>query len=402
MTKLLIKLFVRDITQTPDPNLRGRYGKLAGGVGIASNLLLFLAKLAIGLLSGSISIIADALNNLSDCASSVITLAGFKLAGRPADEEHPYGHARFEYISGLVVSFFILFVGTQLLKSSFTKALNPEPVEFSALMFVVLALSVLIKLWQGLFYRKLGKLIGSGTLTATATDSINDVVTTAAVLTAAVFTHYTGWMRMDGIMGMLVAVFILISGVKLVKETLDPLLGTAPDAEVVRAIESKLLEYPSVLGIHDLVIHSYGPGRIFASVHVEVPANQDILVSHDILDNMERDFSCEMNIDLVAHLDPLVTDDARVTELAAFVARSAREIDPVLSIHDFRMVEGKTHTNCIFDITVPPRFRLGDAELRRLLEQRLRELEGQYHCIIKVDRSYTSTTNYTKDKKRGV
>jgi len=393
MINLLIRLFVKDADNVRSDAVRRRHGHLAGVVGIVTNLLLFGAKLVVGTLAGSIAITADAMNNLSDCASSMVTLIGFKLSGIPADEHHPYGHARFEYISGLVVSFFILIIGLELLRSSFAKALHPQAMEFSAVVAAVLALSIMVKLWQCIFYRRLGRRIDSGALGAASSDSLNDVLATGAVLAAAAVTHFTGWHWLDGVMGILVAVFILISGVKLVRETLDPLLGTAPDAAMVGEIQQRLLEYPTIIGTHDLMIHNYGPGRCFASVHAEVPASQDILVSHDIIDNIERDFQRQLGIHLVVHLDPLVTDDERISALAEYMADAARGVDPVLTIHDFRMVEGSTHTNLIFDVLVPPRFSLSDSELRRRLEEGARQLAPNYYCVIRVDRSYTSTTN---------
>lgn len=390
MTNLLVRLFIKNPRDVDNIHVREAYGKLAGMVGVLSNLLLFGLKIAIGIFTGAISIMADAVNNLSDCASSVITLVGFKLAGMPADEEHPYGHARFEYISGLVVSFLIIAIGFQFLLSSLRKVLNPEAVVFSPAVAVILAVSIGIKLWQGLFNRGIGKRIDSAALKATATDSINDVITTAVVLLGTLIAHFTG-LHLDGWLGLAVAVFILVSGIRLIMETLNPLLGMAPDDELVAAIERKIAGYESVLGLHDLIVHNYGPGRRFASVHVEVPASQDILVSHDIIDNIERDFATDMNIDLVIHLDPIVTDDQKLSGYRDYVADAVREIDEVLTIHDFRMVEGKTHTNLIFDVVLPPRFRLTDSALRKEIAARVSKLQDNLYCVITVDRSYISS-----------
>lgn len=387
MTKLLIRFFIKNPDDTEIPETRERYGKLAGFVGIASNLALFAAKLLIGFLSGSIAIMADAMNNLTDCASSVITLVGFKLAGMPADDEHPYGHARFEYISGLAVSFLVLVIGYQFLVSSVQKIIHPEDVAFSAVIAMILLLSAMVKLWQGRFNKKVGELIASSALTATAEDSRNDAITTLAVLAGGLIGHLTG-LRIDGFMGLLVAVFILISGVKLVRETISPLLGMAPDKRLVAEISKKILSYEGVLGMHDLAVHNYGPGRCFASVHVEFPAHQDILLSHDIADCIERDVADSMQIELVVHLDPIVIDDMRTCELREFVALAAAEIDPRLSTHDFRMVEGRTHTNLIFDVVVPTQFEMPDAELREAFCERIRALSETYYCVIKLDRSY--------------
>lgn len=390
MTKLLIRLFVKNSGEVQNPAVRERYGRLAGLVGIASNLCLFLLKIAVGSLSGSIAIVADAINNLSDCASSLITLAGFKLASMPADEQHPYGHARFEYISGLVVSFLIMAIGLEFLISSVRKIISPESVSFGAAVVVVLLTSIVVKLWQGLFNRKIGTAIGSDTLRATAADSINDVVATAAVLAGAVVGHLTGW-HVDGWLGLGVAVFILISGVRLVIDTLNPLLGTAPDRELVEAIERRVKSYDLVLGVHDLIIHNYGPGRCFASVHVEVPASEDILVSHDVIDNIERDIAAGMGIELVVHLDPIVTDDPKLDRCRDAVAAIIQELDPQLNMHDFRMVKGSTHTNFIFDVVAPPRYRMTDVDLRGEIDRRVKALDANYYCVITVDRSYTTT-----------
>lgn len=389
MTSLLVRLFVKDADRPEDPAVRDRCGRLAGAVGTASNLLLAVMKIAVGLLTGSISIMADAVNNLSDCASSVITLVGFKLSGIPADEEHPYGHARFEYLSGLAVSVLVLAIGLEFLKSSFLKTLRPEPVSFNAAVVIVLGASILLKFWQGRFYKEIAKRIGSTVLSATAADSRNDVLTTAVVLISALIAHFTGW-HLDGPIGMAVAGFILWSGIGLVRETLDPLLGAAPDGELVEKLQKKILSYESVIGMHDLMVHNYGPGRCFASVHVEVPASQDCMESHEIIDRIERDCALQSKVDLVIHLDPVITDDEQLNELREFVAGVVREIDPQLSVHDFRMVRGQRFTNVIFDLTIPPRYKISDTELRRAIIARVRSLNEGYYCVITIDRSYTS------------
>lgn len=390
VTNLLVRLFVPGSEDVGNAYVRGRYGKLAGIVGIASNLLLFALKLAAGLLTGSIAIMADAVNNLADCTSSIVTLLGFKLSGMPADEQHPYGHARYEYISGLVVSFFVLAIGFQFLLSSIQKIRSPEVVLFTPAAMVVLIVSIAVKLWQGMFNKNIGVRIDSFPLKATATDSLNDVFITTAVLIGAVVAQWTGW-QLDGFMGVLVAAFILYSGVQLVIETLNPLIGMAPDKEMIQQIQQKILGYPTVMGLHDLIVHNYGPGCCFASVHVEVPAEQDILVSHDIIDNIEKDFALEMGIQMVIHLDPIVTDDQQLSRYRDEVDAMVRSIDPQLSTHDFRMVEGKTHTNFIFDIVVPPKFRLTDSALRDEVNQRVQAQTPHHHCIITLDRNYIST-----------
>ena len=314
MTELLIRLFVRDYRNMDRPEVRERYGKFSGIVGIVSNLLLFVMKAVTGFVTGSISIVADAVNNLSDSASSVITLVGFKLSGKPADQEHPYGHARIEYISGLIVSFLILLLGVQLLQESAGKIFAPEEAAFSPVAVVVLVVSCLIKTWQCLFYRKVGRRISSPTIEATAADSRSDVFSTLAVLLGLVISRLTGF-NLDGYMGVAVALLILWTGVKVVKETSDPLLGTAPAREVVDDIYRTILSYDGILGLHDLNVHMYGEGRTFASVHCEVDAHEDILASHDLVDNIERDFLKQKNIHLVIHMDPIVVDDAPTNAL---------------------------------------------------------------------------------------
>ena len=389
MTRLLIRLFIKNYDDTDNPHVREAYGKFAGIVGMVSNVLLFAIKFLVGFFFRSISVMADAVNNLSDAGSSIITLIGFKLSGKPADRKHPYGHARMEYITGLVVSFAILLLGIQLVQSSVDKILHPEETAFSLLTVAVLVISILMKLWQGLFNKKIGRTIHSTTLEATATDSLNDVIATAAVLLSVIVGRLTGW-QLDGYMGVVVAVFIIISGIKLIGETVNPLLGMAPDQELVEKINQRILSYQGVLGLHDLTVHNYGPQRCFASVHVEVPASQDILISHDIIDNIERDFTREMGIHLVIHLDPVVTDDETTNQLREMVKDCVRDISPALSIHDFRAVVGTTHTNLIFDVCAPYENKLTDAEIIGLICQKIREIDEKYFCVIVVDRDMTN------------
>ncbi len=386
MIEFLIRRFVPDWQQVQRTDVRERYGTLAAAVGILSNIFLCIIKGLIGLFSGSIAVTADAVNNLSDAGSSVITLLAFKIAGKPADEEHPYGHARMEYISGMAVSFIIILLGLELMGSSFEKILHPEEVGVSALTYLVLIVSIAVKLWQGMFNRSLGKRISSEALQATAADSLNDVFSTGAVLLSTLVYQFTA-IPIDGWVGMLVAIFITISGVKLIMETGSPLLGQAPDPQMVRELEEKITAYDGVIGIHDLQVHNYGPGRVFATVHAEVPANRDILVSHDIIDNIEREVGHEMNLNLVIHMDPVVTDDERLNQLHAQVQQIVVGIDSNLSMHDFRAVFGPTHTNLVFDVVVPPGFSLSDSELSRRIEQQVQTL-GSYFCVITVDHNY--------------
>ena len=394
MIEFLIRRFVPDWQQVQRTDVRERYGTLAAAVGILSNIFLCIIKGLIGLFSGSIAITADAVNNLSDAGSSVITLLAFKIAGKPADEEHPYGHARMEYISGMAVSFIIILLGLELMGSSFEKILHPEEVGVSALTYLVLIVSIAVKLWQGMFNRSLGKRISSEALQATAADSLNDVFSTGAVLLSTLVYQFTA-IPIDGWVGMLVAIFITVSGVKLIMETGSPLLGQAPDPQMVRELEEKITAYDGVIGIHDLQVHNYGPGRVFATVHAEVPANRDILVSHDIIDNIEREVGHEMNLNLVIHMDPVVTDDERLNQLHAQVQQIVVGIDSNLSMHDFRAVFGPTHTNLVFDVVVPPGFSLSDSELSRRIEQQV-QTSGSYFCVITVDHNYAHFPQYAK------
>ena len=387
MTELLIRLFVKDSEQVSNPDVRGRYGKLSGLVGVGTNLLLFVVKFLTGFFFHSIAIMADAVNNFSDMASSLITLIGFKLSSKPADAQHPYGHARMEYISGLIVSFLVMMVGVQLVQSSFGKILRPQPTGFGLVVVAILAVSILLKLWQSAFYAKIGKKIDSTALQASSQDSRNDVLSTAAVLLGALVSRYTGLM-LDGWMGLAVAVFIIVSGIRLIIDTTSPLLGLAPTKELVREIYRKIMSYQGILGLHDLNVHNYGPGRCVASVHCEVPADEDIMVSHDIIDNIERDFLKDMNIHLVIHLDPIVTGNERTNELKEVVAGIIREISPDISMHDFRVVWGTTHSNLIFDVVVPYRFRMADDQLQQTLVDRIHQMNPNYHAVVVVDHTY--------------
>lgn len=395
MINILIKLFIKNPNDTKNPTVREAYGLLGSVVGVLCNLILFASKLAIGTLFNSISITADAINNLSDAGSSIITWIGFKLSSKPADEDHPFGHARVEYISGLVVSFLILLLGVELIKSSIDKILHPDPLSFSLIMIVVLILSILAKLWLSLFNRKLGNKIDSTSLKATATDSMNDVIATSAVLISILISYFTQ-LQIDGYMGFLVAVFIIYSGINLIKETISPLLGEAPTAELVSSIEQKISSYEGVLGFHDLVVHNYGPEKCFASVHVEVDASEDILKSHDLIDNIEREFSEALGINLVIHLDPIITDDVVSSTLQTLVSETVTSIHSDLSIHDFRAVQGATHTNLIFDVTVPPNLNISTKELAYQIDTLIRSQNTSYYSIITIDRNYISTTIETQ------
>lgn len=392
MTNWIIRFFIKDHENTTDPAVRERYGRVSSVVGILCNVLLFGAKMLIGTLANSIAITADAVNNLSDAGSSVITLVGFKLSAKPADKEHPYGHARIEYITGFIISVIILLLSLELIRSSVGKIIQPEPIRFSVVAIVVLELAIVAKLWLGLFYRKMGRIIQSTALVAASADSINDVLATGAVLVAAIFARLTG-IQIDGYMGLAVALFILFSGIGLIRKTLSPLLGEAPDEDLVRRIEEKIKSYDGVIGFHDLVIHNYGPDRCFATVHLEVPAERDFLESHHIVDAIEKDFSTEMNIHMVVHMDPVVTGDEQLDRLKAVVEDIVKDIDPELSMHDFRAVLGRQQPKLIFEVTVPPSFKADNEELIHRIRQAIQRYNPHYESVITLDRNYVSSTH---------
>ncbi len=384
MTKLLLKWFVPNYEDPEDTKVRSRVGKLSGGVGIGCNVLLFIAKLLVGILSGSVSVIADAMNNLSDAASSVVTLIGFKLAEKPADSEHPYGHARFEYLSGLAVAAMIILIGFELGKSSVEKIFDPTAVAVSGGMLLVLAGSVALKLWLSFFNRDLGTRIRSTTLLAAAADSRNDVVATVAVLTAAAVEGLTQW-RIDGFMGLGVAAFILYSGANLAKETVSPLLGEAASPELRRLIIKTVCKDPRVLGYHDLMVHDYGPGQRFGSLHVEMDQAEDPLTCHELIDNIERECLEQHNVHLVIHYDPVVIGDPELDSLRQQVERVLKEMDPHLSLHDFRMVKGTGHSNLIFDVVLPRECAYGEKQIREKINSALAENQGTYYTVITFD-----------------
>jgi cation diffusion facilitator family transporter len=387
MRKFLIRVFIKDYENVKNAKVRERYGILAGVVGIITNLILSASKIVIGLLVNSIAIIADGINNLTDMASSAVTLVGFKMAAKPSDLEHPYGHARFEYLTGLVVSFLILIIGFKLLTASFDKVLKPDPLEFSYITIIVLVLAIFIKIWQALFNLRTGEDIGSSALKATGMDSRNDVISTTAVLISLIISEITGF-QLDGYIGLLVALFIIYSGIQLIKETSSPLLGKAPDPELVREIEERICKEDAVLGVHDLVVHDYGPGRIFASVHIEVDAYGDLIYSHDIIDNIERNLSEELGIHLVAHMDPLETRDPLTQTLNEKVAEILEPLDGIVGFHDLRVVAGYSHTNIIFDIVISPECKLTEAYIKDYVESQLQSIDSTYYVVITFDKSY--------------
>jgi len=382
MINFIIKKFIEG---TPEDKRRTRAGTVGGAVGIAVNLLLAAAKAVIGILFGSISVVADAVNNLTDAASSIITAFGFKLAGKKPDADHPYGHGRFEYISGLCMAFIVLILGLSLLRDSVMQILSPKAMQFSWLSVTVLILAVGAKLWLSLFFKKMNGLTGSATFLAASVDSRNDVITTLSVLLSLIVFKIWG-INIDGVAGVAVSVFILISGIGLIRETLDPLLGRPPEKEFVDTIYKKVLGYEGVIGIHDLVVHDYGPGRVFVSLHAEVPANVNMLTSHDLIDNIERDFKEELGIETVIHIDPIITDDPYVNELKEQTLRVLRKIDMRITVHDFRVVTGPTHTNIIFDAVLPP--DLKEREVRQEFDTKLSQLLPDVRAVITFDSPY--------------
>ena len=386
MTKLLLKLFIKNHENGADPTVRAKVGKLSGMVGILANALLCAGKLFIGTVSGSVSITADAMNNLSDAASSSVTLIGFKLAEQPADEDHPYGHARYEYLSGLAVAAMVLVIGFELAKSSLDKILHPASVTFSIPMVIVLVGSVLVKLWLSLFNTRLGKHIDSGALLATAADSRNDVISTLAVLAAALVEKFSGY-RVDGYMGMAVAIFIFYSAIQLAKETISPLLGESASPELARVIAEMLEKEPRVLGFHDLMVHDYGPGQRFGSLHVEMDQAEDPLSCHELIDDLERLCLEKHNIHLVIHYDPVVVGDPEQDSLRQTVADALQSVDTRLNLHDFRLVRGSGHTNLIFDVALPTDLNGREKEIRQVIDRALeaRDDKMKYYTVITFD-----------------
>ncbi len=390
MTSWLIRTFVPNAGDTGDPTVRTRYGLVASMTCIVCNVLLCMGKGAVGLVSGSVSIVADAVNNLSDASSNVVSLLGFKLASRPADEDHPYGHGRYEYLAGLVVAVLVCAIGINLVGSSVEKIMSPEPTEFGPAVVIVLVGSMAVKLWMAAFNRRLGRAISSETLEATAVDSRNDVIATAAVLASAVVSQLVG-IDLDGWAGLAVGGFILWSGVQLIREAVSPLLGKVPDPAYVEHIRDKIMSYPGVLGTHDLMVHDYGPGRQFASAHVEMAAEGNPLDQHDLLDNIEQDFKDDEGLVMTLHFDPIVTNDPQVRDMRHWIDLAVKDIDERLSIHDLRCVPGPTHTNVIFDCVRPTDCALSASELRARVSELVRDHYPRAVCKITVDESYVSS-----------
>lgn len=385
----MIKMFIPNYEDVRNSKVRESYGKFSSILGLICNTLLSISKILVGLIFSSISITADGINNLSDAASSIVTLVGFKLAGKPADKDHPFGHARIEYIAGLIVAFIILTLGIELIKTSFSKIISPEPLDFSIIMVIVLTFSIFIKFFMYYANIKLSKKISSATIKATAKDSLNDVVSTSAVLVSVIISKLFS-IQLDGYIGILVAGFVIYSGLDILKDILNPLLGEPPSKQLIDEIAEKIMSYKGVLNIHDLVVHNYGANKYFATVHVEVSYKDDILESHDMIDNIERDILKEMEINLVIHLDPIITDDEETNAIKKEIVALVKNLGEEYSIHDFRLVKGSTHTNIIFDVVAPPECKIQEKELINIISHEIKKLNETYYPIVVIDYNYNS------------
>ncbi len=388
MVSILIKILVNDYNNTGDERVRRGYGVVCGTVGILLNIMLCCIKIFAGMLSGSVAVITDAINNLTDAGSSVVNVVGFKMAGRKPDTEHPFGHGRIEYVAGLIISIIIIVLGVELGKTSITRIIDPREIITSRTVFTVMEISIGVKIYMYLYNKKIGNKIQSVSLQAAALDSFTDAIATTAVLISIVIFEFTG-VVVDGWCGLIVSVFIIYSGISSVKTTVDPLLGVKPDPEYVNIIEKFVMSQNNVLGMHDLVIHNYGPGRSMISLHVEVPANGSLVEMHDIVDNIERKLKEALNCECVIHMDPMVIDNSVSMRMRDFVGVIVSNVDPSLRINDFRMVQGTTHTNLIFDLVIPHGFRYPDDEVVDIIQQRVRQLPGDHYAVINVEKPYT-------------
>lgn len=387
MIDFLVRIFVKNPDNINDSQVRQEYGVLSGGVGIMCNLVLFLFKLLAGLLTGAVSIMADAFNNLSDAGSSVVTLIGFKMAGKPADTEHPFGHGRIEYLSGLFVAMAILLMGYELLKSSVDKILRPEELEFKVISVVILVAAILVKFWMAHFNLKLGRKISSEAMKATAADSLSDCISTGAVLAGLLIYGYFQ-VNLDGYIGLVVAILVLVAGFNAAKDTIQPLLGSAPDPEIVQQIHELVLSEPMILEIHDMVIHDYGPGRRMVSLHAEVAYDVDILAAHDVIDNIEQKLEEKFQYEATIHMDPVITDDEELKDARVMVEKLVYEENKSWKIHDFRMARGNTHTNLIFDLVVNSEDMLRAKEIEFDMKKKIHDTDSHYYAVIKVEQSY--------------
>ena len=388
MTDLIVKTFIKDHKNINDSKVRARYGILSGCVGIALNVVLCLMKFFVGSLTGSIAITADAVNNLSDAGSSAVTVFGFKMAGKPADRDHPFCHGRIEYITAMIVSFIILFMGIELAIQSVEKIRSPENVQFSLIGAVIIAVSILGKLWLAFFNKSLGRKINSPAMTAVVADSISDIAATSITLIALILSNFFPNLHVDGWLGIVVACFVLKAGLDIFRDTLSTLIGKSPSKELVEALKKKILSYDHVSGIHDMIVHSYGPGREFATVHVEMPSDLNVMVGHNIIDDIENDVKKEMGIDLTIHYDPIEVNNERVTELKEITENVVRKVNPELSIHDFRIVDGPMHTNLIFDVVIPYGFKESPKEIISEISSQISEINSSYFTVIKAEHSF--------------
>lgn len=387
MVSLLAHFFIKDKDNTSSPAVRQAYGILCGTVGIALNILLFAGKFFAGLVSNSIAVTADAFNNLSDAGSSLITLVGFKMAGQKPDPSHPFGHGRIEYLSGLFVSIAILIMGFELIHSSIDKIIRPQAVAFSPLTVIILLVSIAVKIYMALYNKAISRKISSAAMNATATDSLSDTLATAVVLIATVIGHYTGFL-IDGYCGVLVGLFILYAGYSAARDTISPLLGQPPQPEFVKDVETIVTSYEHVLGIHDMIVHDYGPGRVMLSLHAEVPADGDMLILHDMIDNIEHQLHDELGCEAVIHMDPVIINDYQTDELKSRVTGLLQEAYPEIHFHDFRIVKGPTHINIIFDIVIPFGYKKSDDEIIDYLKQEIHNIDSSYFAVIQIDRAY--------------
>lgn len=388
MVTLLSKIFIKNRKDTSAPSVRAALGILCGALGIVLNIILFAVKLLAGLISGAISISADALNNLTDAGSSLITLIGFRMSRQKPDKDHPFGHGRIEYVSGLIVSLLIILVGGELVKTSIAKIIEPVEISFSLLVAVILAASIAVKAYMAFYNFKIGKRIDSAAMRATATDSLSDCVATSVVLVCLIISRFSG-VNIDAYCGLAVSAFIIFSGIRAVKETTDPLLGSSPSKELIDKITGIVYSYKGVMGIHDLIVHDYGPGRTMISLHAEVSENADLLMTHDMIDNIEKELRTTLGCDAVIHMDPIATDDEEVNATRERVAELIKGIDSRMSIHDFRMVKGHTHTNVIFDVVVPFDLRKSEQELRDSVESIVKTIDPSFFSVINIDKDYT-------------
>ena len=388
MILLLSKIFIKDRENTSSPQVRKAYGMLCGGMGIALNILLFAGKFLAGFLSNSIAITADAFNNLSDAGSSLITLVGFQMAGQKPDPHHPFGHGRIEYLSGLFVSVAILIMAIELIQSSVDKILHPQPVVFNSLTIIILLVSIAVKIYMAYYNKNIGKKIDSAAMRATATDSLSDTLATTVVLAASLTAHFTG-LKIDGYCGILVGLFIFYAGYSAAKDTISPLLGQPPEPNFVKNVETIVMSYEHVQGIHDMVVHDYGPGRVMISLHAEVPADGSLLILHDMIDNIEHHLHDELHCEAVIHMDPVITDDEQTNHLKKLLADLLHNNYPEIRFHDFRMVKGPTHTNIIFDIVVPFDYKERDDVITDFLQKEIHRIDSSYFAVIQVDKAYT-------------